>query len=151
MKPNVPQIIVFFIGLVLLAVAGLAVAGSIIGESFEPWQVVLGFFEGYTPEQIILGAVLGILTIIPGAGTKVLNWLKESAGLTGNKANTFIVFCSACFAAVALLITGTLNLEGVNFNLANIVAYGSLIYTLSQVAYKAFMQESSAAHKPGVI
>lgn len=146
------QIIVIFIGLLLVALAGLAIWGSIAGADFAPWQAVLGFFDGFTAEQVIVGAILGLLAIVPGFGVKALEWLKNKAGLSGNAAYMFIMVCVYAFTAIVLLVTGTVELAGVQFNLANLLGYGSMMVAFTQIAYKRLMekQAAAAAHLPGV-
>lgn len=127
------------IGLLLLAVALVAAAyGAITGSVFGlfDFDVILGFFAGVTAEQVVFGILVLLFWLIPDLGLRFYNFLKDAWKLEDEQAHDFLFAVSFGLAAVAMLVTGTLQLEGLDFTITNILAVGSSIWALSQVAYK---------------
>lgn len=138
MKRTTQVIVLALVALILVAILVLAVMGAVQGNLFGlfNWEVIINFFSGFTAEQIILFCVMGVVTYAPGFGTKLLNYLKNAAGLTSSVAHRFIVVMIMLISATVLIITGSMDINGLEFNLANLVALIGEVYLLSQLAYK---------------
>jgi len=138
MKRTTQVIVIALVALILIAMLVLSVIGAISGNMFGlfSWEVITAFFTGFTAEQIILFLVVGVITYAPGLGTKLLNYLKDAAGLTDLAAHRFIVVMIMLISATVLLVTGSMNLNGLEFTLANLAALIGEVYLLSQLAYK---------------
>lgn len=138
MKRTTQVIVIALVALILIAILVLSVIGAISGNMFGlfGWEVVTNFFLGLTAEQIILFLVAGVLTYAPGFGTKLLNYLKDAAGLSDLVAHRFIVFMIMLISATVLIVTGSMNLNGLEFNVVNLATLVGEVYLLSQLAYK---------------
>lgn len=137
-------VLIFLLIVLLVAAFIISLVGAITGSVFGlfDWAVVLAFFEGVTAEQLITIAVTGILALWPKAFVSFFNWLKNMAGLADAQANDFIFVLSFLIAGVAMFVTGSLELAGLDFKLTNILLIGGEIYGLSQIAYKRWFKPS---------
>jgi hypothetical protein len=127
------------IGLLLLIVALVAVVyGAIVGDVFGlfSFALVVGFFSGFTGEKLIVGIIVLLFTLVPQFGLTFFNWLKIKFQLVDKQAHDLIFVVCYIISAIALLVTGTLDLTGLEFSLANFLTIGTSIYGLSQLAFK---------------
>ena len=125
--------------LLLTAVVLVAAAwGAITGEVFGlfDFDVILNFFTGFSGEQVIFGIFVVLFWLVPGLGLKFYDFLKNKWGLKDKQAHDFLFAVSFALAAISLLVTGTLELSGLEFNVANLLTIGASIWALSQVAFK---------------
>lgn len=97
---------------------------------------LIGFFEGFTWQQLIAGIFFVLFAALPGFD--FFNWIKVKLKLDGSKANLMVMIVSMLITAPVMYVTGALDVEGLQFTLKSILAFGSLIYTASQVAYQYF-------------
>ena len=131
--------------LLLTAVVLVAAAwGAITGEVFGlfDFDVILSFFAGFSGEQVIFGVFVVLFWLIPGLGLKFYNYLKDKWKLKDEQAHDFLFAVSFILSAIALLITGTLELSGLEFNLANLLTTGASVWALSQIAFKRLYPSS---------
>ena len=112
--------------------------GSLTGNvfGFLDWGIVLAFFDGVTPEQAVFGILTVAFWLVPGFGKKLYNYLKTKWGLQDEQAHDFLFAISYVLSFVAMLVTGALQLEGLEFNVINIAALGTANWGLSQLVYK---------------
>mgnify|MGYP006282022121 CR=1 FL=1 len=135
--------------LVFLAIALLVIAfvvglvGAITGSVFGlfDFAVITSFFEGVTAEQLLTVAITGLLSLWPKAFVTFFNWLKNMAGLEDEQANDFVLVLAFLVAGTVMFITGTLDLNGLEFKFTNIMLIGGEIYTFTQVAYKRWFKQ----------
>ena len=127
------------LGLLLLVVMIVAVVvGAITGDVFGlfAFSVITGFFAGHSGEQVLMGIIVVLFTLVPQFGLTFFNWLKKRFQMVDEQAHDLIfVFCYI-ISAIALLVTGTLDISGLDFTLTNFLAIGMSIYGLSQLAFK---------------
>ena len=136
---RVTKAALLIIGLLLMIVALVAVVyGAIVGDVFGlfSFTLIVGFFSGFTGEQLIVGTVILLFTLVPQFGLTFFNWLKRKFQLVDKQAHDLIFVVCYIFSAIALLVTGTLDLSGLEFTLANVMVAGTSIYGLSQLAFK---------------
>ena len=119
---------------VLVAVVYGAIAGDVFG--LFDFAVIVGFFGGFSGEQVIMGVLVLVFTLVPQFGITFFNWLKRKFQLIDEQAHDMIFIVCYIFSAIALLITGSLDLAGLEFTLANLLMIGTSIYGLSQLAFK---------------
>lgn len=99
-------------------------------------ESIVEFFAGFTWEQLI-GMLLAVLFgIFPGVN--LFQWLKDKFGVEGQSANYLVIALSIVVTTIAMLVTGSLDLEGFEFSLANILELAGFVYAGSQIAYQAF-------------
>jgi len=125
----------------LLTVAAVfvgAVVGAITGDVFGlfSFAVITTFFAGVSAEQVIFAVVVVLFWLIPNFGLALYDWLKNRWGFIDDQAHDFLFAVSFVLSAIALLVTGTLELSGLEFNIANLLTTGASIWALSQVAFK---------------
>ena len=97
---------------------------------------LLEFFAGYTWEQLIAMLLAVLFGIFPGVN--LFEWLKVKFGLEGQAANYLVIALSVIVTTDAMLVTGSLDLAGFEFSLANILELAGFVYAGSQIAYQAF-------------
>lgn len=134
------------ITLLLLAVVLVATAfGAITGDVFGlfSFEVVTNFFVGFSGEQIIFAIIVALFTLVPNFGLTFFNWLKDKWGFIDKQAHSFILAVCFALSAIALLVTGSLELSGLEFNLANLLTTSLSVYGLSQLAYKRLFPNRS--------
>ena len=124
--------------LLLVAVLVAVVYGAIVGDVFGlfSFEVITAFFVGFTGEQVIFGIILILFWLIPGFGLTFYNFLKDKWAFEDDQAHDFLFAVSFALSAISLLVTGTLELSGLEFNLANVMSTGLVIWGLSQLAFK---------------
>ncbi len=124
--------------LALAAVLGAAVWGAITGDVFGlfNFEVITSFFAGFSGEQIAFGILVVLFWVIPGLGLKFYNYIKNIWGFEDKQAHDFLFAVSFALSAISLLVTGTLELSGLEFNLANVLTTGASVWALSQLAFK---------------
>lgn len=130
------SVIVALLALAVVLVA--AVYGAIMGDVFGlfSFEVITAFFVGFAGEQVVFGIILLLFWLIPGIGLKLYNYLKDKWGFEDEAAHDFLFAVSFALSAISLLVTGTLELSGLEFNLANVMSTGLVIWGLSQLAFK---------------
>ena len=130
-------LVIFAIGL-LVGLAIAAIVGALTGNvfGFLEWDVVLGFFEGVTAEQAIFALLTVVFWLVPEFGKKLYNYLKTKWGLADDQAHDFLFAISFILSAIAMLVTGALQLDGLEFNAINVVTLGAANWGLSQLVYK---------------
>ena len=127
------------LGLLLLVVMIVAVlVGAITGDVFGlfAFSVIVGFFSGFSGEQVVMGLIVMLFTLVPQFGLTFFNWLKKRFQMVDKQAHDLIFVVCYIFTAICLLVTGTLDLSGLEFTLANFLTIGTSIYGLSQLAFK---------------
>ena len=127
------------IGLLLLVVFVVAmIYGAITGDVFGliSFAAVTGFFVGVSAEQVVFGIVILLFTLVPNFGLEFFNLLKERWGFVDKQAHDFIFAVCYIISAIALLVTDTLDLNGLEFTIQTVFAVGTSIYGLSQLAFK---------------
>lgn len=127
------------IGLLLLVVFVVAmIYGAITGDVFGliSFAAVTGFFVGVSAEQVVFGIVILLFTLVPNFGLEFFNLLKENWGFVDQQAHDFIFAVCYIISAIALLVTDTLSLDGLEFTIQTVFAVGTSIYGLSQLAFK---------------
>lgn len=127
------------IGLLLLAVLVVGIVyGAITGDVFGliSFAAITGFFVNWGAEKVVFGIVVLLFTLVPNFGLEFFNRLKEYWGFADKQAHDFIFVVCFVLSAISLLVTGTLELSGLEFTLDNFATVGLSIYGLSQLAYK---------------
>ena len=127
-----------FGALLLVVVLVVVIYGAIMGDVFGlfDFAVIVGFFGGFSGEQVIMGIIVLLFTLVPQFGLAFFNWLKQKFQLVDEQAHDLVFVVCYLFSAIALLVTGTLDLSGLEFTLANFLTIGTSIYGLSQLAFK---------------
>lgn len=117
--------------------------GAFMGSVFGlfSWEVVLNFFEGFTAEQLIGAIAIGLAALVPQLVPTLLNWLKSVVGLEDKSAHWFVLAVIFMLSGILLLTTGTLQIAGLEFTLANLMWFIGEVYLLTQISYKQFLQE----------
>ena len=124
--------------LLMVVVVVAVVYGAIVGDVFGlfDFDVIVGFFGGFSGEQVIVGIIVVLFTLVPQFGLSFFNWLKRKFQMIDKQAHDLIFVVCYIFSATCLLVTGTLDLSGLEFTLANFLTIGTSIYGLSQLAFK---------------
>ena len=136
---SVFRAVLIIVALLALAVVLVAVAfGAITGDVFGlfSFEVITSFFVGFSGEQIAFGILVVLFWVIPGLGLKFYNYIKNIWGFEDKQAHDFLFAVSFALSAISLLVTGTLELSGLEFNLANFLTTGASIWALSQITFK---------------
>lgn len=134
------SIIVLVLALLAVAFVGL-IYGAVVGDVFGlfSYDVIVNFFSGYTGEEVAFGMVVAIFTLVPNFGVAFLSWLKNLFGLSDKQAHDFIFVVSFIISGIALLVTGSLEVAGLEFTLRNLGSTGLVIYGLSQLIYNRIL------------
>ena len=77
-------------------------------------------------------------------GFNVFQWLKDKWNIEGQAAHYMVLGGSVVLTVAAMLVTGGLDLTGFEFTLENIIAYATIVYTGSQIAYNRFKDAQAA-------
>ena len=96
----------------------------------------MGFFDGYTAEQLIVMLVTAIIAISQGLFPQVsiLEWLKAKLGLDGTKMQLVVIAFFMILSALAMYVTGELG--SVEWKLEWLLSNFAVFYGLAQVAYQ---------------
>ena len=96
----------------------------------------MGFFDGYTAEQLIVMLVTAIVAISQGLwpGVSILEWLKAKLGLDGTKMQIVAIVFFMLLSALAMYVTGEIG--EVEWTLQWLLANFSVFYGLAQIAYQ---------------
>jgi len=96
----------------------------------------MGFFDGYTAEQLIVMLVTAIIAISQGLFPQVsiLEWLKGKLGLEGGKMQWVVIGFFMLLSALAMWVTGEIG--EVQWKLEWLLSNFAVFYGLAQVAYQ---------------
>lgn len=97
------------------------------------------FFADVTSGQLIGWVFTILFALFPGFD--LFQKIKTGLGLSGQLANTMVVAVSMLITAGFMYLTGELDVAGLEFTLGNIVEFGLVLYTASQVVYKRFVNK----------
>ena len=122
------------VGIIILA---LIVGGLILFGSAPPWlDPVVGFFEGFSAEQLIATLVIAVIFLWPNAGVAFLNWIKNILKLEDDAAHKAVILILTVFSVITLALTGAFSVDGLQLTFGNIVYFVGEAYLLSQFTYK---------------
>lgn len=94
----------------------------------------MDFFAGFTSIELIGVVLAGIFGVFPGL--KLFSWVKAKLNLEDQWAHYMVLASSLLLTGGAMYVTSELSIEGFEFSLGNILAFGGVLYAASQVAYK---------------
>lgn len=100
------------------------------------------FFEGFTPEQLVVllaGAIIAISqAIFPGVS--ILEYLKDKYNLADTRMELITMTFFFIMAGVATLITG--GFEGETFTLQAILTNTAIFKGIAKIAYEMFKERN---------
>jgi len=102
-------------------------------------EAIYAFFEGYTAAELINMLVLAALFIIPNAGVRFLNFLKNKLGLSAEKAQAFFLGTLTLIVIASMWVTGQIG--EVNFTLKTFTSIFLSALVPAKFAYKRLVGE----------
>ena len=102
----------------------------------------MGFFDGYTVEQLIVMLVTAIVAVSQGLFPQVsiLEYLKSKLGLDGTKMQLVVIAFFMALSALAMYVTGELG--EVTWKLEWLLSNFAVFYGLAQVAYQMLKERN---------
>lgn len=100
------------------------------------------FFEGFSPEQLVVMLVGAIIAISQAMwpGVSILEYLKEKFGLADTRMELVAMAFFMILAVLATLVTG--GFEGAEFTLQYILAQAAIFKGIAKIAYEMFKERN---------
>lgn len=92
------------------------------------------FFDGYTYGELVLMLVSAVVFLMPNAGVRFLNWLKETASLEDMSAHLLIFGVLTLLSLMAMAVTGLFT--EINWTLKTVLSQIMSAMVPAELAYQ---------------